>query len=175
MAKFLSFFRVSLCQYILKACVHSFYQIFIFLPSDSSSENDFYFTEKLFWNFFRCFLYFLDSKGHQIIALQKLLKMVFISLKKLFWLFSLVFHAFQILKDKRKWSNWCHELQSWYEANLKNSWPRLSEKFPFGLKDFSTEIYFIKLQRLSIPNMDCSENIWKIVIKWNKFYLFFAN
>ena len=45
------------------------------------------------------------------------------------------------------------------EANLKNSWPRLSEKFPFGLKDFSTEIYFIKLQRLSIPNMDCSENI----------------
>ena len=128
--------------------------------------------KKLFWNFFRCFLYFLDSKGHQIIALQKLLKMVFISLKKLFWLFSLVFRAFQILKDKRKWSNWCHELQSWYEAKLKNSWPRLSQKFPFGLKDFSTEIYFIKLQRLSIPNMDCSENIWKIVISEANFTSF---
>ena len=34
------------------------------------------------------------------------------------------------------------------EANLKNSWPRLSEKFPFGLKDFSTEIYFIFLKNI---------------------------
>ena len=55
LAKFLSFFRISLCQYILKACVHSFYQIFIFSPSDSPSEtikNDFYFIEKAFLKFF---------------------------------------------------------------------------------------------------------------------------
>ena len=56
---------------------------------------------------------------HQMIALRKLWKILFISSKKLFWFsrysnfcnFSLPFHTFQIQKDKWKWNNlWCHEL-----------------------------------------------------------------
>ena len=56
-----------------------------------------------------------------MIALQKLLKMFFISSKNLFWFsrysnfcnFPLPFHNFQIQKDKWKWYNlWCHELHS---------------------------------------------------------------
>ena len=64
--------------------------------------------------FFVKFLFF-----HQTIALQKLWKMFFISSKtpfvlqifKLFVIFSLPFHTFQIQNDKWKWNNlWCHEL-----------------------------------------------------------------
>ena len=55
---------------------------------------------------------------HQMIALQKLWKM-FISSKKLFLfsstqifaIFPLLFHTFQIQKNKWRWNNlWCHEL-----------------------------------------------------------------
>ena len=56
---------------------------------------------------------------HQMTVLQKLWKILFISSKKLFsfWTysnictFSLLFHTFQIQKDKWIWNNlWCHEL-----------------------------------------------------------------
>ena len=58
---------------------------------------------------------------HQTITLQKLWKAFFISSKKLFsfsryskfYIFSLLFHTFQIEKEKWKWNNlWCHELAS---------------------------------------------------------------
>ena len=63
--------------------------------------------------FFIKFLFF-----HQMIAIQKLWKMLFfISSEKLFsryshfCIFSLPFHIFQIQKGKWKWNNlWCHEL-----------------------------------------------------------------
>ena len=56
---------------------------------------------------------------HQMIALQKLWKMFFISSKKLFsssgyshfCIFSLPFYTPQTQRDKWKWNNlWCHEL-----------------------------------------------------------------
>ena len=66
--------------------------------------------------FFIKFLFF-----HQMIGLQKLWKMFFISSKssfrsqdiQIFVTFSLLFHTFQIQKGKWKWNNsWCHNLAS---------------------------------------------------------------
>ena len=71
-------------------------------------------------SFKACVHYFLSNfYFYQMIALQKLWEMFFISSKKLcsflrysnFCNFSLPFHTFQIQKDKCKWNNlWCHEL-----------------------------------------------------------------
>ena len=63
--------------------------------------------------FYRIFIF------HQMIALQKLWKVFFISSKKLFSFsrysnfcnFSLPFHNFQLQKDRWKWNKlWCHKL-----------------------------------------------------------------
>ena len=71
-------------------------------------------------NFKACVRYVLSNFFfHQMIALEKLWKVFFISSKKLFSFLryssfsicSLPFHTFQIQKDKCKWNNlWCHEL-----------------------------------------------------------------
>ena len=71
------------------------------------------------WNKFKalCLLFFITFLFfHQMIALQKLWKMFFISSKNsmfwnlTFWDFSLSFQTFQIQKERWNWNNlWCHD------------------------------------------------------------------
>ena len=108
------------------------YKIWRCLCKDSVKKICFCFFYKCqyfvwyFWSYSYCsqqiiknYEFMNFSFFHQTIALQKLWKMFFISSKtpfvlqifKLFVIFSLPFHTFQIQNDKWKWNNlWCHEL-----------------------------------------------------------------
>ena len=72
---------------LLKACVHYFLSNFCFLTKWQS-----------FKNYEKCFLFHLKSSFYSRDI-------------QFFLIFPLLFHTFQMQKDKWKWNNfWCHEL-----------------------------------------------------------------